>query len=425
MGTYTVKAALSANNGEVIEKRVNISTYIPYDADTYKTITSITHENGQWAKCGGTSQTNKITRTDYLYSGSTLIKMSDSVTITAHGDGPRDTDICTTTFSGWEASDYKQAIAAWADGTLELVSTLVATKEEYEPYFRKSYTDSLTIIGETSLPTEYNPKISSFKVYRYGTGGEADPESKTVAASIKLAVDSLPEEEAAERSLTITYKQDAEPAYVGDGVKVTITDLISSMISGEVTVALGNAFDASHDYYFLMEFTIGEESSGWVRRTIPRASVPIHVSRTNIGVAIGQYSTASIDDDGTEHPMFECKYPAYFYGGIAYGAPDMSITYVEEKTAIGKWINGSTIYRKIFSGVSMNDDTSTLAVGDTIGTLINMYGSFVTSSGVIYPLNYYYGSSYHCTARFNDASTFRLHSSTDMTGFIVIEYVPA
>ena len=65
--------------------------------------------------------------------------------------------------------------------------------------------------------------------------------------------------------------------------------------------------------------------------------------------------------------------------------------YSSEEVPIGKWIDGSTIYRKIIQDTTggTSGTAKKISIGSTISKLINMYGDLVTSSNSLLPINFY------------------------------------
>lgn len=79
------------------------------------------------------------------------------------------------------------------------------------------------------------------------------------------------------------------------------------------TEIFNGTFDNTVDYTISLEISNGFESTGLVTRSIPRAFANVHLSgKETGGVAFGMFSKSTED-----HPRFECRYPMYFYGGMA------------------------------------------------------------------------------------------------------------
>lgn len=294
-----------------------ISEFIPYNG-SYKRITSIEREGGIWCNCGGASQSVVLNVYDQMLDGDVLIKTSDTTTCRCYGKGPDQTNYARTTFGNWTQSESDAAIAAWANGTL-IIKRFVSIKsytspKHGSPVFRDGfYYDLISISGTDEPFTNYGPKVELFDVYRSADGKTEDPESVTVWANVTI---SMVDNTAFDGStIQVAYQDGRDPDADSPtiDIKPYFSDITTLGAPTRVKISWTNiTFDRGKDYYFQLRFKAGEEVAVSEVDAALRASIPIMISDTNHGVAVGQYSTAN-----AAYPKFECKWPAYFYGGIA------------------------------------------------------------------------------------------------------------
>lgn len=315
MSSYSISidAAGSAKDNE---RDRSINTLFPYTGGTYKTISLVTRRGGIWCSCGGSSQSVTMSVYDQLITGSTVIKTSNTVTCKSYGTGPSSDNYAQTTFSDWTQAESNAAIAAWAAGTL-IIRRFVTIKsytssKHGTPTFRDDYySDTVTIQGDTVPFTNYAPAISLFDVFRSDDGVNEDPESTGVYAKIRLSMGDTTGLSDSPK-LRVYYAQDADPGtdapYLDIGSAFGLT---AANMNVEKTLKLTGTWSNGADYYFLLYFSAGEEVADGRLDMAPRATIPLYVAENNAGVAIGQYSSATTDE-----PKFECRFPAYFYGGI-------------------------------------------------------------------------------------------------------------
>ena len=164
------------------------------------------------------------------------------------------------------------------------------------------------------------------------------------------------------------------------------------------------------------------------------------------GVAVGQETTATEDDKKFE---VADDHKAYLNGGAevtssfaVYGSAMIDGTlevrgsmsaggiavngaYSTDPTAVGTWIDGRTIYRKVYTGVTMTNGTSTFQLDITVAQPINLTG-FIKQGSAWHPITSYYSSTYHAYVRFDSASTLTMHGMSGMSdGIIILDYIPA
>ena len=160
----------------------------------------------------------------------------------------------------------------------------------------------------TLLSKRDNPRVT-LDIWR-----EPDDEAVTVAATIRITSD-VEDSVFLERGYTaqLYYSDAHNPPTTGDSVAVlnaTIADMLGGIVGS--TEAVGTTFSNGANWYFMLVISNGHETRS-AMASIPRAFANVHLSgqRTG-GVAFGKFSAAT---EG--NPIFECMYPAYFYGGIA------------------------------------------------------------------------------------------------------------
>lgn len=312
--SISIDAAGSAKNNE---RDRSISGLFPYTGGTYKTISLMTRSGGIWCNCGGTSQSVTLAVYDQLLDGATVIKTSDTVTCKCYGSGPSADNYAQTTFSNWTQDESNAATAAWAAGTL-IVRRFVIIKaytssNHGSPVFRDGqYSDVIAIQGSTVPFTQYRPVIALFDVFRSDDGATENPESTSVYAKIRLAMNDSTGLADAPR-LRVYYAQDTDPDTTSSYLDIgSAFGLSAGNLNTDKVVKLSGTWSNGVDFFFLLYFSAGYEVADGRLDMAPRAAIPIYISENNMGVSIGQYSTATKDA-----PKFESRWPAYLYGGIA------------------------------------------------------------------------------------------------------------
>ena len=316
MADYSISkdAAGSAKNNE---RDRSIGNLFPYTGGTYNTISLLTRRGGIWCSCGGASQSVTLAVYDQLITGSTVIKTSDTVTCKCYGTGPSADNYAQTTFSNWTQAQSNAATAAWAAGTLiirRFVTIKAYTSSKHgSPVFRDGYySDVIAIQGSTVPFTQYRPEISLFDVFRSDDGTTENPESTSVYAKIQLKMNDSTGLADSPR-LRVYYAQNADPSAASPYLDIgSAFGLTAGNLNVDKTVQLTGTWSNGADHYFLLYFSAGYEVAVERLDMAPRASIPIYVAENNMGVAIGQYSSATEDV-----PKLESNWPAYLYSGIA------------------------------------------------------------------------------------------------------------
>ena len=312
--SISVDAAGSAKDNE---RDRSIGGLFPNTVGEYKTISLMTRRGGVWCNCGGTAQSVTLAVYDRLISGDTVIKTSNTVTCKCYGTGPSADNYAQTTFSNWTQAESNAAVAAWAAGTLVIrrfVSIRAYTSPNHgSPVFRDGYySDEIAIQGATVPFTQYGPSIALFDVFRSDDGEAENPESESVYARIRLSMNDSAGLLDVPR-LWVYYAQDTAPGADSPHLDIGAAfGLAAENLNVDRTVQLPGTWPNGADCFFLLVFTAGDEAATGKLDMASRAAVPIYISENNEGVAIGQYSTAT-----KGNPKFECRWPAYLYGGIA------------------------------------------------------------------------------------------------------------
>ena len=186
-------------------------------------------------------------------------------------------------------------------------------------------------------------QINDLSVYRSENGEEVD-DGVEIIIEARLTISDVTN--IGGYSLGLYYAENADATEESDYV-----ELLSSVTEPEQTVSIvvneadfNTVFSNSSDWGLLLRF--GDVCQYvTVPTDIFKAFANLHLSgkRTG-GVCMGGFSKS---EEGS--PMFECHYPAYFYGGIMQGgsgAKDYPQPGVEQDTGV-KWYDGRPVYRMV------------------------------------------------------------------------------
>lgn len=313
MSTYTITAVPSGKDKDNNATR-NLSTVFPYSAGQYRTISSITRKNGLWCNCGGASQSVVLEGYDQIINTSTgaVIKTSGNATCKIYGTGPSGSNYMTTSFTGWTQAESNAAVAAWAAGKLQIKRTVwiksYTSSNHGQPTFRDGYyDDTITIQGSTVPFTDYRPAISTFTLMRSNDGLTEDQLSSSVYAKIQLSMNNTAGLDAGAK-LILAYSLDAE--FASGVTMLTLASgrtQLTPYFNLSVTKISGT-FSVGSTYYFRLVFSAGEEVSTPKDASVSMAYTPIHIPKTNAGIAFGMYSNATASDR-----RCEINYPIYAY----------------------------------------------------------------------------------------------------------------
>lgn len=294
--TYTGKSSWTAG-----ESAVALSSF-EKSGDT-RPITQILSISASWYRYHDTSST-VVHGAELVFSGGTTLK-SNGVT------QRKDQGIFKIESSFMDMPDA----ADWVEANITLRTTL--TNKLDHVYWRATTAQPM-VLTITYLSSEFKPYITNAKLYRANSLGAAADDGTYLSFTAKLSVEKLG------TGGSGTFK-----IYSGDSASSASTLVytktgISGSTSG-VTVSAapisGVTIGSGVKKWYRMEFAYTATTESGVSSTetvstaflISNVFTNVHLAgKKKGGVAFGKYS-ASTDDT----PMFECNYPAYFYGGIA------------------------------------------------------------------------------------------------------------
>jgi hypothetical protein len=101
-------------------------------------------------------------------------------------------------------------------------------------------------------------------------------------------------------------------------------------------------------------------------------------------------------------------------------------SYSTNEVEIGKWVNGKTLYRRVFSGTVSNIE-SLCNTQNQRTSIINMYGHATATNGVVMPMNNSFSNSAYVWSAWwgSDmavAANFGSNFSSSSSVIIVLEY---
>ena len=293
--TYTGKSSWTAGESAVALSGFTVS------GDT-RPITQILSISASWYRYHDTSST-VVHGAELVFSGGTTLK-SNGVT------QRKDQGIFKIESSFMDMP----GAADWVESNITLRTTL-STKLT-SVYWRATAAQPM-VLTITYLSSEFKPYITDAKLYRANILGAAADDGTYLSFKATLAVEKLG-----------TGGSGTFRIYSGDSADATTTQVYSRSVSGStsgVTVSAapisGLTIGSGVKKWFRMEFAYtaktesGASSTETVSTTflIGNVFTNVHLAgKKKGGVAFGKYSESTDDI-----PMFECNYPAYFYGGIA------------------------------------------------------------------------------------------------------------
>ena len=258
--------------------------------------------------------------------------------------------------------------------------------------------------GLSLLFSSYNPVITTLTARRY-TDNPDEPSDEG-------------------EKLTLTYAMNADGNYSGFALTASATNGSSTYdLSSNVTKPSAgatrtvNISDTTKKFLKGSDWTITLTLSDTyeiyqLSTTVGRAFANLHMSGQRVGgVCIGGFSSVTETDlDG----KFECYFPAYFYGGIAFGGAGNYST-IEQDTG-GKWVDGKPIYRQTFVqlGVAGKSADTTTTIADiswlNIDKLIRLEGCALQDNGTSFNIPTYYSTSIHKSAYITSTSLIFRHN---------------
>lgn len=322
-------------------------------------IANITSINVTWKSWQRTSST--IVYTSKLTIGSTVYTSSS---YSYRGD--EETTWVNVYFSSFPAA------TEWAESNITLSSTL--NTKYTDVYWKSPITVTLTY-----EPINFSPWIQNVRMYRADETGVAKDSGENLSFSCTVGVNNT----GTDGSGVVTITNGSTTIATIDQIAGSTTGtMVSAIPLSSVTQETGD------DITYTVTFAYTATQDGSVQTDSISTTVYVGEVFTNVhlagvktgGVRFGGYSTATLDN-----PKFECNYPAYFYGGIAYGGLDYSLDEID--TGV-KWVDGKTIYRKVIvidSPAAKGNQYIDINASGTIDKLIKIWGVGVSSTGA-YPM---------------------------------------
>ena len=308
------------------------------------------------------------------------------------------------------------------NGTLQTI----VYADNYEDLRNKPSINSVTLIGnktaaELGLATPADIPVESVNGYQgvvildgddieYSAGVSVNDQIDTVAA----AIPTIPVTSVNSKTGAVVLDGDDIEYEAGTSVNSKITDLEAEIGSGPVVSVNGQQgvveLDGTDINYSLTK-TINQKIDE-VAASIPVVNYPVTSVNTKTGdvvldgtdieysegVTINDQIGNVADDipaDASELPLgTDFSDPTSTAGAINDKADKTSLdnlsNYSTSETAIGKWYNGDTIYRKVFTnlGISTTANTwsSTGILVSSIGTTVYaLNGRVIDSSGQVFP----------------------------------------
>ncbi len=230
----------------------------------------------------------------------------------------------------------------------------------------------------------YNPRIDAFEIARYDADlGQPSDDGDRIRITLRGSVDAPTDL----FSLRLHYASGAN--VTADDPYIDLTQYIPDMLSADgiadSAAIITTAFDAAHDWSFLLVYGDAYESAQ-ARDDISKNWANVHLSGLPTGgVRFGGFCARSAPD----HPAFECDYPIYADGGIE-GVTNFSMD--EVKTG-GKWIDGKQIYQKVLRIIPAASKTwYLLGAISNLDTVINVGGMWRLSDGLSFMQLMHYDS---------------------------------
>lgn len=225
-----------------------------------------------------------------------------------------------------------------------------------------------------------NPTITALEVVRcLSDGTESDEGTYLLIKSLKLSINADTSASAITTAeITVGTIQKALSASV-------IEAALSSAGYSESTPGIfaGETFLNGTTYAGALTIGTAYEQATY-SFTVPRDFVNFDLAGAATGgVAIGMFSNSTLNN-----PMFECAYPAYFYGGIA-GVTSYAAA---ETPTGGVWLDNKPIYRRVFTYTTTGTGLQSLGTITGLDTVVKIEGVCKSSSNWL-PITYAFTSS--------------------------------
>lgn len=268
----------------------------------------------------------------------------------------------------------------------------------------------------TVLDAWYRPSISRFELER-GTDGLPDDEGETLLADALLLMSDAARQE--HMTLRLYYAENAQVSLDSDWIDLHAHfDALLAGVEGEAGLC-DRSFAKTSNWQFMLWLGDAFESVSALRE-ISRSFANVHLSGSSTGgVCFGGFSSA-----GEDNPMFQCYYPAHFYGGIA-GVTDWS---GDEIPTGGRWLDGRMIYRRI---VTLEVPAESNGVEKVVSSPpIEDFGCAVQLSGMLHrptgfnrPLFHYRNTSDFMTAAVQATGAIDVYATHGGVLYLDIHYV--
>lgn len=143
-----------------------------------------------------------------------------------------------------------------------------------------------------------------------------------------------------------------------------------------------------------------------------------------MGVKISELTTATSANNNDVLPIVQNGETKQISKGNFLKELNTANSFSTNEVEIGTWINGNTLYRKVYQGTVSNIES--ICNADSRTFIVNMYGHAVAQNGVRMPMNNSFSTAYvwagwwntNMSAAFNFGSNF----TNDSTVVVVIEY---
>lgn len=260
------------------------------------------------------------------------------------------------------------------------------------------------------LDAKYQPAITLFDAER-SAGVDPNDEGENLLATLALATSAAAKPE----NLSLELRYRARGDSTAPTNVIDITSVMTSALDNTIVTLINDIFEKNTDWDVTLWFGDQYENAT-AAIVVSRAFANVHLSGASTGgVCFGSFSKST---EG--NPLFECYYPARFFGGI-HG---VNVFSTEEVATGGRWIDGKRIYRKTVSGsVSTTSGTAKTAVIATIAdvaAVVNMFG-IVDRGGTLFPIVLYAGDNNHHRTSYSNGNV-QFTSTHSATAYVTVEY---
>lgn len=260
----------------------------------------------------------------------------------------------------------------------------------------------------TVLDSWYKPSIRRFVAER-SNGKTPDDEGENLISTMRLSLSRTAFPERTRLLLKYRNKSGASAAFA----EKDISNLINEALEGNTSADFDETFEKNADWE--VELWFGDEyESATTAIVVPKSFVNVHLSgAANGGVCFGGFSQST-----DEKPMFQCYYPATFYEGI-----EGISRYSTDEVAIGRWIDGKHIFRRVLAGSIDAGGTKTFEAIPDMETLVGISGMMKwTASNVWVPLVYSAGNTTYNAVSADANGKVSITGVNASTFFVIVDY---